>query len=228
MVERGDAGAVGGLPSAGGRPAERTPDERLADHAEIDRVADELLPALVAKLGASGLGELDVREGRWRVRLRMPGDGRSPRRSSASPAPLRNPARHDAPAAAGSAAPLGAGAGVGHGLDATAPAEPRAGGPPAPAAPAAPAADAPAPAATRAVAVSPAVGFFRPRADLAVGSRVRAGDRLAGVDVLGVSHEVAAPTSGLLGATLVGDGDPVEYGQPVVEIELLDERPGAG
>ena len=53
---------------------ERTPEERRADHAAIDRLADELLPALVAKLGASGLGELDVREGAWRIRLRMPAD----------------------------------------------------------------------------------------------------------------------------------------------------------
>ena len=38
-----------------------------------------LLPALIAKLGATGLGELEVREGEWRVRLRRPSDGRSRR-----------------------------------------------------------------------------------------------------------------------------------------------------
>ena len=52
--------------------------DRAADHAAIDRLTDELLPALIAKLGATGLGELEVREGGWRVRLRRPaGDGRS-------------------------------------------------------------------------------------------------------------------------------------------------------
>ncbi|HYN48151.1 MAG TPA: hypothetical protein VER83_04745, partial [Candidatus Nanopelagicales bacterium] len=76
---------------------ERTPEERRADHAAIDRLADELLPALVAKLGASGLGELDVREGEWRIRLRMPADARPARRSSGPgrvghPAPATNPA----------------------------------------------------------------------------------------------------------------------------------------
>ncbi len=74
---------------------------------------------------------------------------------------------------------------------------------------------------TRAVATSPAVGFFRPRSDLAAGARVRAGDRLGTVDVLGVPQEVVAPADGLVGATLVEPGDPVEYGQQVVEIELL-------
>ena len=46
--------------------------DRAADHAAIDRLTDELLPALIAKLGATGLGELEVREGGWRVRLRRP------------------------------------------------------------------------------------------------------------------------------------------------------------
>ncbi len=41
------------------------------------------------------------------------------------------------------------------------------------------------------------------------------------IDVLGVPQEVAAPADGLVGATFVEPGDPVEYGQDVVEIELL-------
>ena len=79
---------------------------------------------------------------------------------------------------------------------------------------------------TRAIATSPAVGFFRPRADLVAGARLRAGDRLGAIDVLGVPHEVVAPVDGILGASLVEPGDPVEYGQGVVEIELL-EAPAA-
>ena len=54
---------------------ERDAAERLADHAAIDALADELIPALIAKLGASGLGEIEVREGAWKVRLRRPADG---------------------------------------------------------------------------------------------------------------------------------------------------------
>ena len=181
---------------------ERTPEERRADHAAIDRLADELLPALVAKLGASGLGELDVREGGWRVRLRMPGDGRGARRAAAAgrgPGRMEPHASHTAGApVVGSAAAAGATAGFAGSAAEGDPADPP----------------------TRAVATSPAVGFFRPRPDLVAGARVRAGDRLGTVDVLGVPQEVAAPADGLVGAALVEAGDPVEYGQEVIEIEL--------
>jgi biotin carboxyl carrier protein len=44
--------------------------------------------------------------------------------------------------------------------------------------------------------------------------------------VLGVPHEVVSPLGGVLGASLVASGEPVEYGQPVMEIELLDAPPG--
>ena len=36
----------------------------------LARLADEVLPALIARLDASGLGELEVRHDGWRVRLR--------------------------------------------------------------------------------------------------------------------------------------------------------------
>ena len=175
---------------------ERTPEERRADHAAIDRLADELLPALVAKLGASGLGELDVREGGWRIRLRMPADARAARRASGpgrgghpTSSTHSTPAPHAAPTA---------------GAASTAPAPGAEPEPP-----------------TRAVATSPAVGFYRPRHDMAAGVRVRAGDRLGTIDVLGVPQEVVSPADGIVGASLVEPGDPVEYGQEVVEIELL-------
>ncbi|MBA2719641.1 MAG: hypothetical protein H0U52_10425, partial [Chloroflexi bacterium] len=62
----------------------RTADERIADHAAIERLTDELLPALVAKLGATGLGEIEVGEDGWTVRVRRPADATSgqARRSS--------------------------------------------------------------------------------------------------------------------------------------------------
>jgi biotin carboxyl carrier protein len=203
-----------GDPRPAGAPAAdaRTPDERRADHAAIDRLADELLPALVAKLGASGLGELDVREGAWRVRLRMPADGRGPRRAAGrtgSRSESRTDGRPDGhvPAGlAGSAAasaipPRGAtreAAAAGATDDASPDAAP-----------------------TRATATAPAVGFFRPLPALVAGARVRAGDRLGAIDVLGVPHEVVAPVDGIVGASLAAAGDPVEYGQGIVEIELL-------
>jgi acetyl-CoA carboxylase biotin carboxyl carrier protein len=209
---------------------DRTSEERLADHAAIERLANELLPSLVAKLGASGLGELDVREGRWRVRLRMPGDGR-PQRPPAGPS-ARMTGRADGHGGHGQAPPPHLGArhhppgelAAGHGAPAAGSAPARR--PEAPASTPEGRPEAPAAAPKRAVATSPAVGFFRPRADLAVGARLRAGDLLGTVDVLGVPHEVVSPLGGVLGASLVASGEPVEYGQPVMEIELLDAPPG--
>jgi biotin carboxyl carrier protein len=146
----------------------------------------------------------------------MPGDGRGARRAG-GPGPRGVP--RDGHATAGHAGP-------GHAGPAHAgPAAPATGGPPHEPAgdpPGAPGAEE----ATRAVATAPAVGFFRPRADLAAGARVRAGDRIGTVDVLGVPQEVVAPVDGILGASLVEPGEPVEYGQEVVEIDLLDAPGG--
>ncbi len=188
------------MPIHDGDAPRRSPEERRADHGEIDRLADDLLPALVAKLGASGLGELQVREDAWSVRLRMPGDARAVRRAGAAGRPAGRAELH---ASAGSHV---GGVAVGPGTAAT---------------PATGETADPEPAPTRAIATSPAVGFFRPRGDLVAGARVRAGDRVGTIDVLGVPYEVVAPTDGIVGATLVGPGDPVEYGQDVVEVELL-------
>ena len=198
--------------------AERAPQYRLDDHAAIDRLADELVPALVAKLGANGLGELEVREGTWRVRLRMPADGpgaagrraavgRGSSRAADAPRGERGRGEHarSEPAAA---------AGIGHApvpADVTSESAPVAGP-------------------SRLIATSPAVGYFRPRAELQAGTKVRAGDRIGSVDVLGIGQDLVAPADGLIGATLVAAGEPVEYGQAVILLERLGEpRPrGAG
>ena len=189
-------------------PAPRRAQDRLDDHAAIDHFADELLPALVAKLGASGLGEIEIREGTWRVRIRMPADGNAVagRRaasgrtgSRAADAPHAERARADSPGAAGTGAVPGSLSTV------TAPASAPAVGP------------------SRLVATSPAVGYFRPRGDLSAGTKVRAGDRIASVDVLGIGQDVVAPGDGLIGATLVEPGEPVEYGQAIIVLEQLTE-----
>jgi biotin carboxyl carrier protein len=173
------------------RRPNRTAAERATDHATIDRLAAELLPALIAKLGATGLGELEVREGAWRVRLRRPGDGVAKRERR--PGERERSERGD----------RGGERGGDRGPRRTPTAE----------AAAAISRD------TRAVASSPAVGIFRPRADLAAGTRVRAGDRLGAVDMLGVAQEVVAPVDGIVGASLVDAGDAVEYGQELLVIE---------
>lgn len=181
----------GPLPGEARQPEDDSAERRATDHAAIDRLSDELLPALIAKLGATGLGELEVREGGWRVRLRQPaGNGRSapPQRKAGERASTERSAERSADRAPRTLhRPLEA---------RTARTE------------------------SRAVATSPAVGIFRSRPDLSAGARVRAGDRLGAVDMLGVAQEVVAPVDGILGASLVESGDAVEYGQEILVIQL--------
>jgi len=213
---------------------DRTANERAADHAAIDRLADELLPALVAKLSATGLGEIEVREGPWRVRIRRPGDGEggaSSRRSadrpsraqpghaghghspagfeghrSARQAPEGRPSGHSTNGSTPALTAVGPGPEPASGGDGSRGAERRA---------------------SRSVATSPAVGVYQPRTDARPGTRVRAGDRLGVVDMLGVAQDVVAPVDGLVGASLAEPGQAVEYGQELVVIELA-EAGGAG
>jgi biotin carboxyl carrier protein len=176
------------------RRQDRDDRDRSDDHAAIDRLTGELLPALIAKLGATGLGELEVREGSWRVRLRRPAgtgsSGQRDRRAGDRPAAERSGERGpERPPRAQHLHPH-------------------------PEPPASARTD------TRGVATSPAVGVFQPRKDLTVGSRVRAGDRLGAVDMLGVAQEVIAPIDGIVGEALVEPGDAVEYGQELLVIEF--------
>jgi biotin carboxyl carrier protein len=206
---------------------EREAAERLADHAAIDSLADELIPALIAKLGASGLGEIEVREGDWKVRLRRPADG--------APAPTRKigdrAGRPAGAGAAGSPGPAGTTAArsqltpVGPGRQSVIEAAEALavgatfegdGSAPVPADAASRGRDP-----FRAIATSPAVGFYTPRTGVVPGSRVRTGDPIGAIDVLGVPTEVVAPADGVVGASLVEPGEAVEYGQELVWVELL-------
>ncbi|MEA2611946.1 MAG: Biotin-requiring enzyme [Chloroflexota bacterium] len=213
------------------RRPDRTPEERSADHASIDRLSGELLPALIAKLGATGLGELEVREGGWRVRLRRPGDGAA----ATGPATRERwtTGERDRAARAG-----GAGQTASHALAGLTPVGPgRDGrdGAPRDGAPGAPGAAGSREARDgshrdpmrdgRIVATSPAVGIFQPRAEARAGTKVRAGDKLGSVDMLGIPQEVVAPSDGLVGATLVEPGDAVEYGQELILIEFASASP---
>ena len=184
------------------RRTDRTDAERSDDHSAIDRLSAELLPALIAKLGATGLGELEVREGAWRVRLRRPG-------VASGPASSKERRQGDRDRAPRSGSPVTAHVGasltpVGPGRDgrdgASSGREGRADGP--------------------TVASSPAVGIFQPRPEARAGTKVRAGDRLGSVDMLGIPQEVLAPSDGVVGASLVEPGDAVEYGQDLIVIEF--------
>jgi biotin carboxyl carrier protein len=164
---------------------DRSPAQRQADHASLARLSETLVPALVAKLTGTGLGELEVREGDWKIRVRRPvgtaGHASTPRRS-------------ERPRLGGTS-------------------EPR---PPRAAAQRAPEADP-----RRAVVTSPAVGTFRP--GLAVGSAVRAGDRIAVVDLLGIPQDVTAPIDGTLAEVFAQPGEAVEYGEEVAVVEAPPE-----
>jgi biotin carboxyl carrier protein len=179
---------------------------RKADHAGIARLADELLPALIAKLGSTQLGELEVREGEWQVRLRRPfgtapGEGRR-----AGDKPSRSQPGHEGhghgraapeghrPARGGAA---GSGSGATNGTGARDETD-----------------------RARTIATSPAVGIFHPGPRAASGTRVRAGDSIGSVNVLGVPEDVLAPVDGIVGSTLVEAGTAVEYGQELIRIEL--------
>jgi len=77
---------------------------------------------------------------------------------------------------------------------------------------------------TRVTVTAPFVGYFRAEAKAGakpavVGKDVEAGDILGAIEALNVLNEVEAPITGRLAETLVQDGQPVEYGQPLMTIE---------
>jgi acetyl-CoA carboxylase biotin carboxyl carrier protein len=134
-------------------------------------LTEEVLPALIARLRSSRLGELEVGGDGWRVRLRR------------APEPLRTEMRGRASGEAGIE-------------------------------PAAVAADQ--------VARSPGVGYFQPSSELVMGASVQAGDILGSVDVLGIVQDIVAPSAGMISRVLAEDGQAVEYGQALADIDPLD------
>jgi len=74
---------------------------------------------------------------------------------------------------------------------------------------------------------APLVGVFRPamkpgaRPLCALGDVIREGQIIGAVEALNVFNEVEAPAAGRVSAIYVSDGQPVEYGQPLMEIEPL-------
>jgi len=66
---------------------------------------------------------------------------------------------------------------------------------------------------------SPAVGYFGFADGLGPGMRVEKGDALGHVDMLGVRHDVRAPRKGVVSHLVAEAGEPVEYGQVLVELE---------
>jgi len=203
-----DPGSQRGTAAARGDAA-----TRKADHDGIERLTAELLPALIAKLGSTHLGELEVREGDWHVRLRRPfgtapGEGRR-----STDKPLRSQPGHEGhlhgrAAPEGHRAPRAGATGATAGTGAASASSNGSGGDERPADK------------SRTVATSPAVGIFTPGQRAVSGTRVRSGDSLGAVNVLGVPQDVLAPVDGIVGATLVEGGTAVEYGQELIRIEM--------
>jgi biotin carboxyl carrier protein len=229
------------------------PDDR--DHREIGRLADEVVPALIARLEASSLGELEVREGGWRIRLRREAgsvsasvapsgeSGRRRRRGGSSavgeprggsgarageePAPTTlGPVRASAGAGGAGASESASMRAVGPGLGDGSKSD-RDAGDGLTAGPGARTAEGPAERRTR-LATAPAVGYYQPAAELATGQQVETGDVLGHVDVLGVRQEVVAPTTGIVSRLLAQPGQAVEYGQELVQIEPVSRSAAVG
>jgi acetyl-CoA carboxylase biotin carboxyl carrier protein len=161
----------------------------------IARLAADTVPRLIERLARSELGELEVREDGWRIRLRRAngvngapeGQPREPRergrQASASPS-AGHPDRVGAHRVASARSP-----------------EP-----------------------DRGLVTSPAVGYFVAREGVSVGTRVRRGDVIGQVDVLGVSQEVIAAVDGAIASVEVEPGQAIEFGQPVARVDTAGSR----
>jgi biotin carboxyl carrier protein len=66
---------------------------------------------------------------------------------------------------------------------------------------------------------SPAVGHFVYADGLGPGLAVSAGAEIGFVEMLGVRHEVLAPSDGVVRHLVAESGEPVEYGQLLVEVD---------
>lgn len=71
---------------------------------------------------------------------------------------------------------------------------------------------------------SPAVGYFVYADGLGPGLTVAAGTELGFVEMLGIRHEVRATADGVVRHLVAESGEPVEYGQLLVELD----RAGGG
>ncbi|HET6377344.1 MAG TPA: acetyl-CoA carboxylase biotin carboxyl carrier protein [Methylocella sp.] len=102
---------------------------------------------------------------------------------------------------------------------------PQAPAPPAPTIAAAPPAPSPLKTDGPGTVKSPMVGtaYLRPSPDAApfveVGAKVKAGDKVLLVEAMKTFNEILAPRDGIVTGILVEDGQPVEYGQPLLVIE---------
>ncbi len=177
-------------------PAPRKPAASAPTTPVID---SELLRTIAELVAGSDLTEFEVEKGDLRIRA-----ARAPVAAPLAHATIALPAAHYAPQPAFHAVPS----------PATAPA------------PKTLASSAPEPVADYADAVkSPMVGtaYLRPNPDakafIEIGARVSIGDKLLLIEAMKTFNDIVAPKSGVVTHILVEDGQPVEYGEPLLVIE---------
>lgn len=186
----------------GRKPAAAPAAARLAPAAPSPLIDPALLRTIAELVAASDLTEFEVEKGDLRIRA------------------ARMPAPVSVPATVTIAAPPAP--------QAYAPAPVAAAPAPAPAAAPKPA---PAPVVEESYAdhpgavKSPMVGtaYLRPNPDakpfVEIGARVSAGDKLLLIEAMKTFNDIVAPKSGVVTAIMVEDGQPVEYGEPLLVIE---------
>ena len=175
--------------------AKPEPKKAAKKSAVTNGIDPAFVEELAAIVGANDLSEVEVEFNGLRIRVA--------RQSSVAPvmaaAPVAAPAAVVAPPPAAAVVPAAASV-------AAAPA-------------AAPSGDHPG------AVKSPMVGtaYLRPSPDakpfIEVGSQVKSGDKILLVEAMKTFNEIVAPRSGTVTAILVEDGQPVEYGEPLIVIE---------
>jgi acetyl-CoA carboxylase biotin carboxyl carrier protein len=67
------------------------------------------------------------------------------------------------------------------------------------------------------------IAYLRPTPDakpfVEIGARVSSGDKLLLIKAMNTYNDIPAPKSGVVTFILIEDGQPVEYGQPLMVIE---------
>ena len=165
----------------------------------IARLAVDTVPRLIERLMRSELGELEVREDGWRIRLRRASGVSAVARASTQDA--RDRGRRSTPAGASGhsdrAGSQRGGSAVRSDSD-------------------------------RGLVSSPAVGYFIPREGVSVGTHVGKDDVIGQVDMLGVSQEVVAGVEGTIARFEVESGQAIEFGQPVARVRIHGTRVATG
>lgn len=67
------------------------------------------------------------------------------------------------------------------------------------------------------------VGLFRPSTGLEAGASVKKGQKIGKVEAVSMEHDIVSDYSGTIVELLVIDGDPVEYGQPILVLSESDK-----